>query len=108
MKLATYLPSAQFASILVSIVVAGGVVYAAQYVTHGNVSAKISAGPAANNNVDWEATLSAIQAQNAASAIEPPDPNAVQNLLAAAESNNVTDTVGRTLFINLSNAKSQG
>lgn len=48
------------------------------------------------------------QAANASSSITAPSPNVVNQFLTAAQSSNLTDTVARTMFVNLSNAKSQG
>ncbi len=109
MSLGTYLPSAQFTLIVLSIALSGGLVYAAQYVTGTPAAPTLSSTPAPTASVDanWQDTLKEIQAQNP-STVSPPDENSVSNLLKAAQSTNLTDTVARTLLINLSDAKAQG
>ena len=106
-----YLPSAQFAIIVCSIALSGGLVLAAQYVTHkpvASVHIVSSDSQTAASDADWQSTLQAIQGQSSVSAPTPPSPDVVNTLLNAAQTSNLTTTVGRTLLINLSNAKSQG
>lgn len=95
-----------------SLVLAAGLVYAAELYTHPpQMTAQVAVDnsqSAQNDNSNWEAALYAIQAENASSSFAAPDTNMVQQFLAAAQSPNVTDSVGRTLLINLSNAQSQG
>lgn len=57
---------------------------------------------------DWQETLAAIQKTTATALPPSPDGDAVSNLLQAAQSPNLTDTIARTLLINLSEAKAQG
>lgn len=106
-----YLPSAKLVSIVLSLALSVGLVFAADRLTNQAAPATTivadSAAPA-TADAGWEAALYAIQAQNASSTFAAPDPNFVNNFLQAAQSPNVTDTVGKTLLINLSNAKSQG
>ncbi|HEY5383055.1 MAG TPA: hypothetical protein VIJ88_00670 [Candidatus Paceibacterota bacterium] len=110
MNVGRYAPSAQFTAIVVSLLVAGGLVYAAELVTRPpQTSVAVSTAPAQpDDSANWEAALYAIQAQNASTSLSAPNPQTVQQMLAAAQSSNVTDTVGKTILINLSNAKSQG
>src|SRR5579859_6268820 len=109
MKFRSYLPSAGFTLMVGSIALAGGLVWAAEYFTQPVSPAQLSAVSAQSAQADnWQATLDQIQAQSASSLPTPPDPNLVSQLLAESQTNNVTDNVGRSLLINLSNAKSQG
>jgi hypothetical protein len=107
MTLRSYLPSAQFIVIVASVLVSGGLVVAAQ---------KITAPPQATNALspsspavptgDWLAALREGQDVGA-----PPSTTTAAtfgSLLTAAASSNVTDTVARSLLVNLSEAKSQG
>jgi hypothetical protein len=111
MNLGHYAPSAQFTTIAISLLLAGGLVYAADRITHPPVVASAivsdqSAQP--TDSTDWEAALYASQAANASSSITAPSTDVVNQFLAAAKSSNLTDTVARTIFVNISNAKSQG
>lgn len=111
-----YLPSAQFTLIVVSVAASAGLVYAADLVTKATaVMPSITAAGtrpaealAAQQN--WEATLYSIQAGQAASnpLSTTPDQSTVDALRQAAQTQNVTETVGRTLLVNLTNAKAQG
>lgn len=112
MNIGRYAPSAQFTVIALSLLLSGGLVYAAEAVTHPQATpASVVAqdSPAQPSDADnWEAALYAIQAANASSSLVAPSASSVNQLLQAAQSPNLTETVGKTLFINLSNAKSQG
>jgi len=104
-----YLPSTKLISIVLSLALSGGLVFAADKLTHRSApAANIEANSGSDVSSDWEASLAAIQAQSAVAAFPTPDPNFVNNLLEAAQSPNVTDTLGKTLLINLTSAKSQG
>ena len=112
MSIRRYFPSAQFTLLLGSLALAAGLVYAAEtYTNPPPAPAQVAVDDsqtAASDNSNWEAALYAIQAENASSSFVAPSTNAVQQLLAAAQSPNVTDSIGRTLLVNLSNAQSQG
>jgi hypothetical protein len=112
MYLRRYLPSAQFTVIALSLLFAGGLVYGAELITQPPASsATVSAvtTPASGTSAeDWQATLDAIQAQNASSSLAGAAPQTVAQMLAAAQSSNITNSVGKSILINLSNAKSQG
>ncbi len=110
-----YLPSAQFTLIIVSVCTSGGLVWAANLFTeaHPAPEVRVDTGEqslavlAAQKN--WEATLYAIQAGQASSLLpEAPNQNTVEALREAAQTTNVTATVGRTLLVDLTNAKAQG
>jgi len=116
MKIGRYAPSAQFTAIVVALLLSGGLVYGAELVTHptqgntqGNITVDTGANPAeSDDSGNWQAALAAIQAQNASTSLVAPSANLVNQFLQAAQSSNVTDTVARTILVNLSNAKSQG
>lgn len=108
MGLATYLPSAQFSIMATSIMLAGGLIWAADYYTSPHAPAALAPAPSTTTTqgMDWKAALANIQGESVLP--EPPSAEAIANLLAAAESPNVTDSVGRTLLVNLGEAKAQG
>lgn len=112
MNIGRYAPSAQFIVITLSLLVSGALVYAAErFANPSSSSASVSAVSTpsqASDAAGWEAALYAIQANNASTSLSAPNPAAVSEMLTAAQSNNITDTVGKTLLINLSNSKSQG
>ena len=112
MRIRDILPSARFALVAGSIFASGGLIIAAYLVTHYvpvPSSVAVSGTPNTQNNPDWQATLQQIQAASPNSkAPQPPSADKVSELLNAASSDNLTDTVGRTLFVNLSAAKAQG
>ena len=112
MNLGRYAPSAQFTTIVLSLLLSAGVVYGAEVLTHphaaagGVTSAAYPAQP--DDSANWEAALYAIQAQNASTSLTAPDPQTVSQMLAAVQSPNLTDSIGKTILINLGDAKSQG
>ena len=112
MRIQDLLPSTQFALTLGSILASGGVIVAAYFLTHPQPSAPESLAvdsTAVQQNTDWKSQLDAIQAQSPANrAPQAPSADKVDALLSAATSDNLTDTVARTLLVNLSNAKAQG
>lgn len=108
MSLASYLPSSHFSTIAGSLTLAAALIIAAQYVTRApqpapSVAVDTNAVPAQ----DWRSALDAIQAQ---APHLPPTPGAevTATLLQGAQSSNVTDTVARSLLVNLTDASSQG
>jgi hypothetical protein len=112
MNIGRYAPSAQFMTIALSLLLSTGLVYAAERLTNRpppTLALDTSATPAQTGDAaNWTATLDAIQANNASSSLAAPNPDLVNQFLQAAQSSNLTDTVARTLFVNLSSAKSQG
>src|SRR6266404_7821327 len=99
MKIVRYAPSGQFSLIALSIFLSAGLVYGAERVTHPPIqtaatidTTETPAQPADSEN--WQAALYEIQAKNASSSLTAPDPVTVQQMLQAAQSNNITDTVG--------------
>jgi hypothetical protein len=111
LRIGQYAPSSKFTGIAISLLLAGGLVYAANWVTHPHAStAAIVSEQTAQprDSTDWEAALYASQAANASSSLVAPSTDVVNKFLAAAKSSNLTDTVARTMLINITNAKSQG
>lgn len=110
MKIGRYAPSSQFTVIALSLLVSAGLVYAAERVTYPVTKATLAvdAGSQPSDADNWQAALYQIQAQNASTSLTAPNQQTVSQMLQAAQSNNITDSVGKTLFINLSNAKAQG
>lgn len=108
MSLSQYLPSSHFATIAASIGLAAVLVVGAQYLTAPaqNSAQVVSANQPALPD-DWQAALEQIQA-TAPGLPEAPNPDAVAELLGTAQSSNVTDTVARSLLINLTDASAQG
>ncbi|MEK7612726.1 MAG: hypothetical protein AAB449_01080 [Patescibacteria group bacterium] len=106
-----YLPSAQFVLLTGSLFLSAGLIYAAQmYTKSAYKSATLTAASGQNaEQRDWERMLEDIQAQDPSYSLpEPPSEESISALLDAAQSTNLTDTIGRTLLINLTAAKSQG
>lgn len=109
MGIREYLPSVQFTFIAGSILVAGAIVYAADYVTSPRTPSGVTSVQQAQvENSDWQGALASVQAQSGTTLPTPASETVISELLSAAQSTNVTDTVARSLLINLSNAKSQG
>lgn len=112
MPVSRYLPSVQFVFIAGSLFLSAGLIYAAQWYTHSVTTAARLTSTQQQNALaqpDWERVLNDIQAQDPAYSLpEPPSEESLSALLNAAQSSNLTDTVGRTLLINLTAAKSQG
>jgi len=112
MSIRGYLPSAQFAFILGAVALSAGLVFAADYITSSKNSGGTQGGVAVSTtNQDgdsWLNTLHDIQAGSGTSLPPSPNPDSVSNLLGAAQSENLTNTIGRSLFIKLSDAKAQG
>jgi hypothetical protein len=110
MSVRSYLPSKQFSLLVFSLFASVGLVYAAQYVTKPKQMATLQTADqvAAAQDADWQATLDAIQAQSGVSLPTQPDADTLNGMRQAAQSANMTDTVARSLLVNLTNAKSQG
>ena len=110
MNIGDYVPSGQFTAIVVSLLLSAGLVYAAERFTSTTpATLAVDTSPTQpNDSANWVATLNDIQAQNASTSLSAPNPNLVNQFLEAAQSSNLTDSVARTILVNLSNAKSQG
>ncbi|MBX4192181.1 hypothetical protein KW798_01720 [Candidatus Parcubacteria bacterium] len=104
-----YLPSAQFVLLVGSLFVSAGLIYGAQLVTKPSNAALNPVGSTGKQDEDWDRTLAEIQSQDPSYSLpEAPSDESVSAFLNAAEDANITDTIGRTLLVNLSAAKSQG
>jgi len=106
-----YLPSTQFLVILAALAVAGGLVLAAQYTTKPPQAPTLAAAQTAGGtqtSQDWLATLEQIQAASGVSLPQAPSQATVNQLLAGVQSSNLTDTVAKSLLINLASVKAQG
>lgn len=108
-----YLPSKQFSLIAISLFLSAGLVFAAGYVTkppsYSSLAVDIQPagqGPAAAG--DWQSSLETVQQNSGISLPPAPDQNTVEALLQAVQTNNLTETVSKSLFINLVSAKGQG
>lgn len=108
MSITDMLPSSRFSTIAGSIFLAGILIYGAYVITHPSQT-PASVAVSQSTNPDWKKALEDIQSQSPLNQLPPaPSESSVNTLLDAATSDNVTDTVARTLLINLSNAKAQG
>ena len=110
MALGSYLPSAQFIVIVSSIALSGGLVVAVQHYTNQS-SSPSAINPDSTHAIptgDWLSALHAIEGSNINSGLSGDQSSTTQTFLGAAQSSNITDTVARTLLVNLSQAKSQG
>ena len=112
MRAVDYLPSKQFSFIALSLILSIGLVYTADAFTKpphgGSVAVDTKTVVNTNSNSNWQASLDAVQAQSGTSLPAAPDQNVVNGLLQAAQSSNLTDTISRTLLVNITNAKQQG
>lgn len=115
MSLRQYLPSAQFAAIAISIALSVGLVFAADAVTRpknppaGEVSAVSDDAAMYQDEAQWKATLNNIQGSQTLGSLPPaPDETTVAGLLQGAQSSNITDSIGRSLLVKLTDAKAQG
>jgi hypothetical protein len=110
MSIRDILPSMRFTTLVGSIALCALLIYGAYVLTHpSNTPSTIAVGSDTTSTTDWAKTLEEIQAQNPLNqAPEAPSADKVNALTRAATSDNLTDTVARTLFINLSAAKAEG
>lgn len=108
MSFRDYLPSAQFSLTVGSLLLAGGLVYGAQAVVSSqNRPAEVVVAQNSQENMDWQAQLEAIQA-NTPQAPAAPDQTVVAQIKDSVKSSNLTQTIGKTLFVNLAEANAQG
>jgi hypothetical protein len=111
MQIKNILPSVRFTTMAGAIALAALLVWGAYVLTHhSEVAAQnLAVDSSLGVSTDWKAQLENIQAQSPNNkAPQAPDQGTVDTLRSAATSDNLTDTVARTLLINLSNAKAQG
>ncbi len=112
MSVEKYLPSQQFrvisGSITLSIALVWGT-YALTRPPQQHVGALVATSGSSNTNeTNWQASLDQIQAQQASHLPPSPDQKLVDSLLTSAQSPNITDSVGKSLLINVTNARAQG
>ena len=109
MSLRDILPSKEFSGIVLSIAFSLLLVVVANAVTQPPIlPAQVATTADTPTRTDWQATLDNIQAQQANRLPTPPDPETVQSLLHNAQTANVTDSIGRSLLINVTDASAQG
>ena len=110
MSLRDILPSRKFSAVVGSMLLACLLVIIANAVTQPPKlpHAQLASGSNTGSNASWQATLDTIQAQQASRLPTPPDPTTVQNLLQGAQTANLTDSIGRSLLINVTDASAQG
>lgn len=111
MNFRPYLPSPQFTLIVVSVALSGLLVIGAQAYTsrHAPPSAVTAAAPLIQaDDVAWQAALAQVQGSAGIEAPQGSDPQAVSKVYADAKNSNITASVGRTLLVGLTDAKTQG
>src|SRR5581483_8583875 len=101
MALQHYLPSAKFAVMAGALVLSGGLVAGAKYVTRPPIGSaaltQVSQDQQQAQAQNWQQALQDVEAQSGVTAPQPPDPNVVNSFLAAAKSPNLTTQIGRSL-----------
>ncbi len=107
MDLRTYLPSSNFSTIVGSIGLAGGLILLAQYVTRPPSPTALLTASNTTQTQNWQSALFDVQA-DAPGLPSAPDESVIQSLREAAKSTNVTTSVARSLFVNLTEAGAQG
>jgi hypothetical protein len=107
MDVRSYLPSSHFATIVGSIGLAGGLILLAQYVTNPHAPSAVLTSGDTPSTQHWQAAFNAVQA-DAPGLPSAPDESVIQDLREAAKSSNMTTSVARSLFVNLSDAGAQG
>ena len=112
MALQEYLPSTQFRVIGSSILVSLGLVWGTYTITRppttpssGLVALRTTSDA---QKTSWQKALDDIQTQQASHLPQAPDQHMVDSLLNAAKTDNITDSVGRSLLVNVTNARAQG
>lgn len=109
MSVQKYLPSTQFSLLIFSVAIAGGLVFVAKETTEpSTIEIASVATPSYTASTDWKSSLQAVQAESGVQMPQAPDENTIEALRKAAISTNLTESVSRTLLVNLGNAKAQG
>ncbi len=108
-----YLPSAQFSLLAAALIGSVALVYAADFVTKKSAPSELAVSTTedsqgAAEDVNWKQALDEVQANGGATLPKPPDQESVNAMIKAAETKNVTASVGRTLLVQLAAAKAQG
>lgn len=106
MTIRPYLPSATFSLIVGAVALSAGLVYAAELITRPpSPPAFVTAGGLiAADDTAWRAELLSLTG----STTPPTAVGDVSSLLAQAQTQNLTDSVGRSLLLKLSAAQGQG
>ncbi len=92
-----------------SLLLAGGLVYAAQRLTAPKTLPEVTTTQPPGVDSNWQTTLDALQAENTSTSLpQPPGQAALDQTLQEVQSSNLTTTVGKTLLVNLINANAQG
>jgi len=112
MELRKYLPSVPFVTVVASTALAVGLIYAATQIKNrekqtetGDIHVGISAYTKTSQQNDWLSAFSAVQTRNDATSTTN---TTAEELRQSVQSTNLTDSVSRTLLINLAEAQSQG
>ncbi|HEY6020220.1 MAG TPA: hypothetical protein VIY48_10050 [Candidatus Paceibacterota bacterium] len=109
MEVRRYLPSAQFLTMVGALGLSAGLVIAAEHVTKpAPTTAQLTPASNVPSQADWQRTLDDIQANAGVSLPDAPDQATVGKLVAGVQNSNLTDSVARSLFIKLTDAKAQG
>jgi len=108
MSVRKYLPSAQFATMVGALALSAGLVFAAEQITSHVPPPQLATVGGVPSQADWQQTLEQIQAESGVSLPQAPDQATVDSLVAGVQSNNLTDSVARSLLIKLTDAKAQG
>lgn len=108
MGILPYLPSSRFTILVCALALAIGLVWGTERFVHPpqSYTGSLQSATASTTNSDWPQSLDAV------AAVPPPDNSSITDnaaqLIAAGSSGNLTDTVGRALFVNTSAATGQG
>ena len=114
MHIREYLPSTQFASLVGSLALVVILIFVARVTTLPKSPQNLAVSDDSSiyntvSNASWAETLRQIQAQNQASALpQAPTVASTQDIVSAAQDKNITNSIARTLLVNLSDAKFQG
>ncbi len=112
MSVRIYLPSLQFSLMAISVVLATGLIATAKYTTRppASVIESVTSPNMAQGGAGtpWQDSLKAVQAGSGVELPPAPDQDTVEALRQTAQTNNLTDSISRTLLVNLTNAKAQG
>ncbi|MDB5225656.1 MAG: hypothetical protein JWL87_608 [Candidatus Adlerbacteria bacterium] len=92
-----------------ALAISGGAVAAAQYYASSkNAPAVLASAENAFQDDEWERALAQIQAESGISLPDTPSQGTIETLIADAQSDNLTDSIGRSLLVRLTNAGVQG
>lgn len=95
-------------AIVGALALSAGLVFAAERIHGPEPTTALTPASNVPSQADWQQTLEQIQLNSGISLPEAPDQTLVNSLLAGIQSNNLTDSVARSLLIRLTDAKAQG